>query len=357
MESQFTLFEKPESKGIKDIGAHVPQYTECESLENSYGDYLRHCNRVKSQARLPNEILDTFRQQVTRTESYSFLSLSLCFCPMILLKTYSNHSNHTKRTTFHWNDDLSPLWTRALKLWGGILSARLQTSDDVLQWGHSPFGPLQIDIESLCVPINWFHLNRCYKLTSIWIWMSFIYWLCPQIASGMDNQIVLGLLYCILTNHNPSCNYVCYIVVYWLHSLISNINHISSLLFIYCSLYHTVALGLSQGFEHCEENDCYQCSHETDGWLHSVYHRRCIGSGVLVPGTSVEIEIQWRWYEWLCDADHYLCDATYWCQSSHPIFTQSVSISTEIHIQPFVCTLFYSPFSPFSPFSTLYTFK
>ena len=80
MESQFTLFEKPEKKGIKDIGAHVPPYTECEALENSYGEYLRHCNRVKSQARLPNEILDTFRQQVPWNKdrvanSYPFLFL------------------------------------------------------------------------------------------------------------------------------------------------------------------------------------------------------------------------------------------------------------------------------------------
>ena len=29
-----------------------------------------------------------------------------------------------------------------------------------------------------------------------------------QISSGMDSQIVLGLLYCMLTNNNPSCNYV-----------------------------------------------------------------------------------------------------------------------------------------------------
>eukprot|EP01084_Bolivina_argentea_P281588 481812_1 len=90
MEHQFSLFERPENKGINQTCQHVAPYNECERLENTYKEYLHHCKRVKSQARLPNEILDTFQQ---------------------------------------------------------------------------------------------------------------------QIQSGMDTQIVLGLLYCILTNNNPSCNY------------------------------------------------------------------------------------------------------------------------------------------------------
>eukprot|EP01083_Nonionella_stella_P185442 676192_1 len=90
MEFQFPLFERTEKKGINQPSQHVAPYSDCERLETSYKEYLHHCKRVKAQARLPNEILDTFQQ---------------------------------------------------------------------------------------------------------------------QISSGMDTQIVLGLLYCILTNNNPSCNY------------------------------------------------------------------------------------------------------------------------------------------------------
>ena len=64
MEATFTLFERPEKKGITQTAQHVAVFNDCERLEASYKDHLHHCNRVKSQSMLPNDIKDTFQQQV-----------------------------------------------------------------------------------------------------------------------------------------------------------------------------------------------------------------------------------------------------------------------------------------------------
>ena len=67
MESQFSLFERPEKKGINQISQDVPSFNECERLEVSYKENLHHCKRVKSQARLTAELINTLQSQVIIT--------------------------------------------------------------------------------------------------------------------------------------------------------------------------------------------------------------------------------------------------------------------------------------------------
>ena len=64
MESQFKLFERLDKKGISQPPADIPSLQECERLETTYKDNLRFINRVKSQAQLPNEVLDRLQSQV-----------------------------------------------------------------------------------------------------------------------------------------------------------------------------------------------------------------------------------------------------------------------------------------------------
>lgn len=64
MESQFSLFERPEKKGINQISQDIASFNECERLESQYKDNLHHCKRVKCQARLTTELINTLQSQV-----------------------------------------------------------------------------------------------------------------------------------------------------------------------------------------------------------------------------------------------------------------------------------------------------
>ena len=72
MDPQFELFERPEKKGINQPITNAKPYRECEMLESAYKEHLHHCRRVKAQTDLPNEILNTFQQQVFYSIFFTF---------------------------------------------------------------------------------------------------------------------------------------------------------------------------------------------------------------------------------------------------------------------------------------------
>ena len=86
MESQFQLFERPETKGIGQVPTDIPSFNECERLETSYKENLHHCKRVKSQARLPTEILTTLQSQV----GFYFIYLFILYIILIISNFFLN---------------------------------------------------------------------------------------------------------------------------------------------------------------------------------------------------------------------------------------------------------------------------
>ena len=91
MESQFSLFERPEKKGINQTSQDVPSFNECERLEISYKENLHHCKRVKSQARLTAELINTLQSQVTHfIFMFILYFFSFTLSPSLPFKTANN---------------------------------------------------------------------------------------------------------------------------------------------------------------------------------------------------------------------------------------------------------------------------
>jgi len=120
MEAQFALFERPDKKGISQIAPHTPPYAECEALESSYQEYLHHCKRVKAQARLPTEIIDTFQQQIS-SGMHSQIVLGLLYCML---------TNNNPSCNYPW-DYLKDLQIDLTKK-SMVTSALLRLTDDFI---------------------------------------------------------------------------------------------------------------------------------------------------------------------------------------------------------------------------------